>query len=426
MELESLGAKIREARKRLKLTQSDLAGSEFTKSFISQVEKGQTRPSLKSLQIIAERLNQPISFFLDEEACAPKEDRELVSLMETANHLHANGLLCEAAESYARTLDRCHPSDHALKAELASRLGRIYLRLEQYRKAVDTLTFAVEAYRHTSTGEPCARVLNDLGLSYFNLGRYHEARRCFEEAHEKLSAAAGSDPQLRLRVLCNLCHTLKRLALYGETVAYIEFAIRLSTGEGEYFKYGELCRLAGVVYGALGRHADALSYTDRAIHFFQAVGDRPQELTSMVTKAGHLRKLSRIDEAREVACQVLSQTDRPEYAFERAEAYAELGIIDSAAGDYGRALEHAQEALRLAPSHREAPEWMGIFVECAKNTALPPGLVDRLEQWIDDWEGPARDKAELHSSLGELYRLAGRTEKANEHLTKSVSFFRQA
>ncbi len=48
------------------MTQADLAGEEFTKSFISQIEKNQARPSLKSLQIFAQRLNRPVSYFLDD------------------------------------------------------------------------------------------------------------------------------------------------------------------------------------------------------------------------------------------------------------------------------------------------------------------------------------------------------------------------
>ena len=62
----TLGEKVRYLRKRLNLTQQELAGDDFTKSFISQIEKNEANPSLKSLYIIAERLNKPVSFFLDE------------------------------------------------------------------------------------------------------------------------------------------------------------------------------------------------------------------------------------------------------------------------------------------------------------------------------------------------------------------------
>ena len=53
--------KIRALRLKMGMTQQDLAGTDFTKSFISQIEKNHARPSLKSLQIIADRLGKTLS-----------------------------------------------------------------------------------------------------------------------------------------------------------------------------------------------------------------------------------------------------------------------------------------------------------------------------------------------------------------------------
>jgi transcriptional regulator with XRE-family HTH domain len=48
-----LGERIRAARREAALTQAQVAGAELTKGFISQVESGQVRPSIRSLQLIA-------------------------------------------------------------------------------------------------------------------------------------------------------------------------------------------------------------------------------------------------------------------------------------------------------------------------------------------------------------------------------------
>ena len=61
---QRLGRLVREARKARGMTQAALAGEEFTASFISQVERGITAPSLKSLRIIAARLGLPMRHFL--------------------------------------------------------------------------------------------------------------------------------------------------------------------------------------------------------------------------------------------------------------------------------------------------------------------------------------------------------------------------
>lgn len=67
IDLTAIGQRIRERRKARGLTQTDLAGAEVTKSFISQVEKGLVAPSLESLAVITERLGVTVSWLLGED-----------------------------------------------------------------------------------------------------------------------------------------------------------------------------------------------------------------------------------------------------------------------------------------------------------------------------------------------------------------------
>lgn len=75
--LKRIGSRIRQRRKELGITQEELAGSEYTKSFISQVEKGQTWPSLPALAYIAQRLGRPIEWFVAEEIPNPSALHEI-------------------------------------------------------------------------------------------------------------------------------------------------------------------------------------------------------------------------------------------------------------------------------------------------------------------------------------------------------------
>lgn len=52
----ALGERIRRRRKMLRMTQEDLAGPNFSRSYICQVEKGRVNPSLDALESIAARL----------------------------------------------------------------------------------------------------------------------------------------------------------------------------------------------------------------------------------------------------------------------------------------------------------------------------------------------------------------------------------
>src|SRR5215831_6579546 len=51
-----VGANIFHVRRRLRITQKQLAAPEFSISYISAIERGRIRPSLKALDILARRL----------------------------------------------------------------------------------------------------------------------------------------------------------------------------------------------------------------------------------------------------------------------------------------------------------------------------------------------------------------------------------
>ena len=63
-----LGQRIRQMRTRRGLTQQDLAGEDYSKSYISAIEQGKTRPSLEALQRLASRLETPAGVLLDPDA----------------------------------------------------------------------------------------------------------------------------------------------------------------------------------------------------------------------------------------------------------------------------------------------------------------------------------------------------------------------
>ncbi|RAT03882.1 transcriptional regulator [Bacillus cereus] len=82
--MATLGEKIKALRKEKKLTQTELAGSELTKSMLSQIENGKATPSMKTLQYIAEKLECEASFLLEE------DDDEIVELIQKMERLIKN------------------------------------------------------------------------------------------------------------------------------------------------------------------------------------------------------------------------------------------------------------------------------------------------------------------------------------------------
>src|SRR5256886_8635617 len=57
-----LGIRLRQLRVAAGLTQSELAGDRFSKEYMSQIERGKTRPTKETLSWIGERLGVDFSY----------------------------------------------------------------------------------------------------------------------------------------------------------------------------------------------------------------------------------------------------------------------------------------------------------------------------------------------------------------------------
>src|SRR3954454_18753548 len=57
-----VGERLRQLRVAAGLTQTDLAGDRFSKEYVSQIERGKTRPTPQTLGWIAERLGVDVSY----------------------------------------------------------------------------------------------------------------------------------------------------------------------------------------------------------------------------------------------------------------------------------------------------------------------------------------------------------------------------
>lgn len=63
-----LGDRIKAARTEAGLSQRALCGDRITRNMLSQIENGSAKPSVKTLEYLAEQLGKPVSYFLEEQA----------------------------------------------------------------------------------------------------------------------------------------------------------------------------------------------------------------------------------------------------------------------------------------------------------------------------------------------------------------------
>ena len=63
----TLGEKIKSERRRLGLSQTQLAGDKITRNMISAIESDKANPSISTLSYLAERLSVSLSYLFSED-----------------------------------------------------------------------------------------------------------------------------------------------------------------------------------------------------------------------------------------------------------------------------------------------------------------------------------------------------------------------
>jgi transcriptional regulator with XRE-family HTH domain len=159
------------------ITQEALAQPEFTKSYVSAVERGKARPSLKAVELLARRLEIPMSELL----AAPTSDEgepDLALLEEDFTYQldYANRLIDTAhADEALRRLNAAERQHSAFLPQMSTQArfrlhylrARAYVRLIEPATARTELATAMTLAQELEDPEAVERVRNLVGAAFY-------------------------------------------------------------------------------------------------------------------------------------------------------------------------------------------------------------------------------------------------------------------
>ena len=187
---ETLGDRVRRLRRERGLSLARVAGGDFSRAFLSQVELNKSRPSIRVLRVIADRLDAPVDYLLD--GSTPTLDREIA--LEKARVELARGEFrrCLAAiepaldaEEWPLGVDARLCAGEAMLGLGRSEAGR--LLLEQQRDAIASRGDRHRELRLAAILAGASHRLDakghaDLGVSLLREGRGEAALEHFRAA----------------------------------------------------------------------------------------------------------------------------------------------------------------------------------------------------------------------------------------------------
>jgi transcriptional regulator with XRE-family HTH domain len=359
-----VGIRIRALRLARGLTQHELAGGDFTKGFISQLEAGYSRLSLNAARVLAGRLDVPVADLLAEPNA---RDRQHELMLLEAEREFARGSPVDAL----RLAEGLHLSA-AYRGRALRLQGRALLALDRAREAHAPLGEALNEFRGRGQVDLAARTLYDIALAHARLDETEEALLSALQCEGALRAGEVVDRTLELQVRALLASAYVRRGDFAAADLQAERALALAQDVISH-------EAQAAVFASLAKSEQDRGNLERAAEYW-------------------LRSLNELEHlGREQAV---------------AESWNSLALVYLARGDQNKARQALARAETMARAlgHGRLLPWLQVTRAkaefCARRFASARELAEAV---ASHEEAPPRARAEAYLVLARTFRETGAT-----------------
>ena len=354
-----LGDRLRLLRVAAGLTQTELAGDRFSKEYVSQIERGKTRPTADTIEWLAQRLNVDPAFLSS--GVSTDERSRVEALITRAEALASDARYKEAVDAY-EDVRAAVSATNSVELDVRARSGEAWARLQEgdVRTAIELLNGArALAEGSIFSDVDRAEIVFRLGVARYKLASTSTAVALLDEA---LALAEGSDlpcDGLRSDIYHwrSRCH--RRQRDFEAAREDVERALELAQGVDDRRKMANAFFQASLVAERTGHWVLSRNYAERAKSLFQELDDERTVGRLLNNLGGLSLLLGKPHEAIEhlkasfaVAVEADSQPDA-------GQAINGLATVHLRLGDWDAAEENAREALRLLEGREDFLDEIG-------------------------------------------------------------------
>lgn len=371
-----LGVRLRQLRVGAGLTQSELAGDRFSKEYLSQIERGKTRPTRETLAWIAAQLSVDVSYLETGQTWNQHAEVEAaVVRAEAAVEGQQHDEALEALEGLRFSPEGRELEFRALLAESWARISR-----GELRQALELLTQAREiSEAHGFSDVDRAEVLYRMGVCRYKLTSISSAQALLTEALDLADRSGAPCDRLRSHILEWRSRCSRRQRDFEAAREDIERALELAERLDDSLTIAHVTFQASIVAERNGQWLRARSLAERAKDLYEAHGDQ-LNLGRMLNNLGGLNYLlgkpddavSYLKRAFSVALEVGSEPDA-------AQAVSSLAQVHLGAGDWTLAEEQSRHALGLLEGRDDFLDEIGNAQIVLGRSLLEQGRLEEAE-----------------------------------------------
>ena len=381
-----LGQRLRTLRVNAGLTQTDLAGDRFSKEYVSQIERGKTRPTQETIEWLAERLNVDPGFLAS--GVAADERGRIEASLARAEALSENHEYAESLEEFTRVSPTI-AGIAAVELQVRSLSGEAWvrLRLGEVKEAVQLLTRARAMAEDTMFSDvDRAEILYRLGACRVELASIQTAISLFNEALALAENSGLPCDRLRAEIFGTRSRCYRRQRDYEAAREDLERALELAEALEDPRSVARVYFHASLVAERQGQWVLARRYAEQAKAQFEEIADR----NAVGKLLNNLGGLSFLLGKPEEAVEQLKESFRVllEYGTEKdaASAVSSLAQVSLRTGQIEPAEEQARQALKLLGDRVDAVDEIGNAQLVLGRSLMEQGRLDEAAQAFEEAE----------------------------------------
>jgi len=342
-----LGERLRQLRVAAAMTQTDLAGDRFSKEYVSQIERGKTRPTGETIDWLAQRLGVD-SGFLANGVSADERGRVDAALARAEALLEARRT-DEALEEFESVRSAVLATGMPeLEARALSGEATARLRAGEVREAIALLERARALSEGTTFSDiERADVLFRLGVARYKLNSVQTAIGLFDEALKIAERSAIPSDQLRSNILAWRSRCYRRRRDLEAAREDVERALELAEGLSDKRTAADVYFQASIIADREGHWVLARSYAEHAKAVYEELADRGN-LGRLLNNLGGINfLLGHPEEAVDLLKNAVGIALEVGNDAEAAHAVNGIAQVHLRTGDVERAEQQARYALEL-------------------------------------------------------------------------------
>jgi tetratricopeptide (TPR) repeat protein len=420
-----LGERLRRLRVGAGLTQSELAGERFSKEYVSQIERGKTRPTRETVEWLAARLGVDAGFL----ASGVSSDLRgrVEAALARADALSQAHRSEEAVREYEK-IAAAVAATGAVELEVRSLSGQAWACMQEgrTREATDLLARARELSEGPEFSDvDRADVLFRLGVCRYKLSSISTAIGLFTEALALAERSQLPCDQLRSEILGWRSRCYRRQRDLEAAREDVERALELAGGIEDRRSVANTYFQASLVAERLGHWLQARSYAEHAKTLYAELEDELNVGRLLNNLGGLNHLLGRSDQAIEhlkASFGVALEHDSDEDA---AQAAGSLAAVHLHRGEHEQAEELARQALKLLEGRDDYLHESGQSQLVLGRALLEQGSFDEADECFQVADATFEQMASIGHRAGAWIARGDLAAKRGDDRT-AARFYRRA